>query len=95
MEKFGSHICAYYSKVPISKKNFYEEFGNLLHEINFLTVQFHIYSDNVIHQIESLNIMKDGTQQTSKEKLSRIYDKTDMQYLQTFTIEQKKLMFFT
>jgi len=38
IERFGQHICGYYTKVPISKKMFYEEFSNLLQEIDFLSV---------------------------------------------------------
>lgn len=44
MDKYGSHICGYYQKVHLNKKRLYEEFGQLLDEINFISIQFRIGS---------------------------------------------------
>jgi hypothetical protein len=83
MEKFGSHICGYYTKVAISKKNFYEEFGYLLKEISFLSVHLQVYQSNMVHN------------HFLQEKMERVYDNTDLQYLQVLTYENQKFMFFT
>lgn len=38
MDKYGEHICGYYQKVNLNKKRLYEEFGQLLDEMDFISI---------------------------------------------------------
>jgi len=38
IDKFSSYICGYYRHVSLNKKRLYEEFGQLLDEIYFISI---------------------------------------------------------
>lgn len=41
---FGQHICGYYQRISLNKKALYEEFGKLLGDFDFISIQFRFAS---------------------------------------------------
>lgn len=54
MDKYGQHICGYYTRVNLHKKRLYEEIGSLLNDFPFISVQLR-------HQISTSFIQSQGT----------------------------------